>query len=614
LWLDQDGRTMHYLWCNEQGHPVSRFSWEHGYRQESIIGVPRPMPYTDAPRIWFVENSLQAIALQYIMEEPVYIRPHDRGMDWIDYGQLLRGKTAVLLMGDDRGEWRYSFHPFIKYLQEVNVQVKSISSMPVTGGKSLPKWLLDNPSHKTALLEAVERERANQTVAFDKATYQSFISREKSERLYFPQDHKGGMFWYGTGEGEFVHSHPFNILEDKEVKDIYNIDASIHEDPGIRLTKSDVFNIDRSSRQLTPKNTFNSLKSLILDHIYLEQPQTASLIGLWIMGGYVYKLFNAYGYLHLHGSKGTGKTTFLELITKCGFNGLLESQSTRASVIQQVHKLGCTLGLDEFESHSKGTGTEYTHMINVGYKEGGSYRKMTGKNSTTYNLYSPKALASIDPIVAPALSSRVIPISMRKMRNHNDITLWEPDAPEVHNRIKLIRRGCYALGLYHHKGIQKYYRRISSSIDLPSGGALSGRKRQLISPLLSMARLVDINGPQRAEEELLKAVEFAWYPNLKEKQKREKMLANLLQQWSRDPEFDGYDVKEGFVWIDNKRWIYTDLAVESGGKDSLLVWFEQFPGIKKGQKHIPGAGTRGCTAFPEDLKIAGKEFRKWFSV
>ncbi|WP_445666765.1 hypothetical protein [Fodinibius sp. AD559] len=613
LWLDQDGRTLHYLWRSEIGHPVSRFSWQHGSRRETIVGVPRIGPCPDAPRVWFVENPLQAKLLQYILEEPVYVRPHDSGLDWIDYERLLQGKTAVLLIGDERGEWEYSFHPFIKCLQDLDTQVKSIHTMPLTKGKLLTKWLMDNPSHKDTLLDTVQRERANQTVAFDKDTYQSFISGDKSEALYFPQHHKGGMFWYGTAEGTVVHSHPFNILEEQEVQDIYNIDASIHEDPGIRLTKADVFNIDRSSRQLTPKNTFDSLKSLILDHIYLEHPQTASLVGLWIMGGYVYKLFNAYGYLHLHGNKGAGKTTFLELITKCGFNGLLESQATRASVIQQVHKLGCTLGLDEFESHSKGTGTEYTHMVNVGYKEGGSYRKMTGKNSTTYNLYSPKALASIDPIEAPALSSRVIPIPMRKMPSRQHLNLWEPDAPEIQQRTEMIRRGCYALGLYHHRGIKKFYRRIPSPIELPSGGSLTGRKRQLVAPLLSMARLVDINRSPQVEDQLLKAVELAWYPKLKENQVREEMLANLLKKWNNDPEFGGYDVKEGLVWIDNKCWIDTELATHTGGKDPLLEWFEKFPGIKKGQKHIPGVGTRGCTAFPEDLTIAGKEFRQWFS-
>lgn len=616
LWMDQDGRKWHYIYCSPIGYPVCRYSWEQDSRRVEIVGVPRPR-LVESEKILFVETPLQKEYLQYVLDLPVYIRPTPDMLRWIDYEKLIQGKTVVILKTDEEGTWETSFHPFLKYLQQIDKPLKSIDATLLTGGKSLTRWLSeDEERHVAQLKEVVEETRLNQGTAFDRATYESFISDEQSTALYFPLDVKRGLFWYGTAEGSFVHSCPLNILSGKKLKSLYNLDNKISKDTGIRLSKKDILNVASSGSGHSPFSTFDSLRNLMNDHIYFAHDSLPTLVALWVMGGYVFKLFNAYPYLHVRGRKGTGKTTMLEIITSCGFNGLLESQATRASVIQQIDRLGCTLCLDEFESHSKGTGNQYVQMINAGYKQSGTYRKMSGTTSTTYNVYCPKVLASIDPIEIPALRSRTIPIRSKEKPTSVHLTPWDPGRSEILLRVNFIRRGCYALGLYHHEAIQRNHRLIPSVIELPSRINLEARQHELVSPLLAIAWLVDRNRDSNVEEDLLKAIQFCWHPGLEQQQRREQLLAEELVKWNDSPSFKEkreYRSYKGKIAINNECWEGTPLAKELGGKDQVLTWLLKEWNLKKEAVHMSAYDTnKSCTLFPTDLKIADKKFSEWF--
>lgn len=613
LWTKHDGSILSMMELSSIGQPICRTEWMVGQRDEAIYGVPRVQKAPEAKRVWFTENQLDATVLHQKINEPVYLRPSHTMLDWNDYQSSTKGKQVILLMERERGDWEYSSFPFLEKLREWDRDVRVVYIEQLTDSKPLMAWLQiqANLNILTTMIQTSERA---EPVFYDKQTYHEYISRDKISIMYAPQDIVNRRFWYKLSCGEFVHSFPLNVCNSSELIDKFHIQVKGEEDHEIHLTKAQVLNISVSSNQLTPHQTYIRIKRFIDKYIYLDHPEFVSLISLWIMGGYIYQLFPAYAYIHLMGEKNTGKTTMLEIIAGLGFNGILESQSTRAKVVEQVHRLGCTACLDEFESSSIGTGDEYTQMLKGGYKKGGSYSKMAGKGKATrLNTYSPKVLASIDSIGDEALASRTIPVRTVIMPLTKEKIDWNGDDEKVNKHVESIRLGCYALGLYHHKKITRYLRQIPTKIDLPGGGKLTTRKRQIAAPLVAIAQLIDTNQKPMVEQELLTALEISWNQQKAEHIKRENLLAELLRRWNDDTGFESYRWKDQITWIDNACWEGEELTREVGGQSNLLHWFSEFPGVKKKSVHLNSTlGTKSSTGFPDDLKINKKPFRELF--
>jgi len=343
-----------------------------------------------------------------------------------------------------------------------------------------------------------------------------------------------------------------------------------------------------------------------------------TLLALWMMGTYVFSLFNAFPYLHINAAKGSGKTTLLELIVKCSFNGIMASRITSANMIQTVSDTQCTLCLDEFEKNSGGQGDSHTQVLNSGYKRGGNYRRLRGSNTDSMNLYSPKVYASIDPIKAEALASRALRIEMVQKPKHTPILGWDTEDVRVLKRVNEIMSGGYALGLFNHHMIEYLIARMPRQITLPSGMVVDGRDRELIAPLVIMAQLLDLNKSIDAisvEAELYKALEPVLFPDMEEELQRLKILANQLREWNEDPSQLLFELKQEVYWISNKMWDNSRLLTHfEGNKNTLLDWLKSLnDGVQRTAIHISGHGTQSCTGFPQDLILNSKEFREWIS-
>jgi len=427
------------------------------------------------------------------------------------------------------------------------------------------------------------------------------------------------MFWYGCVEGTLVHSIPVNRMRSQQILEKKNLsvdddDMNQMQTEGIRLNNSELMNILSSQSQLTPKRVFLHLKSLIERHVFLPNEHLSSLVALWIIGGYVFKLFQAYGYLRLNGLQDTGKTTLLSIIAECGFNGVLQSQITKASLAETVHYLSATICLDEAEEKSMSAKDEYVQLLKGGYRYDGSYSKMSGKRMRRLNTYSPKAIASIDPLGDEALDSRTITINTLAKPSKITLQKWDLSLGNTKTEVTLARRGGYMFGLYHHKAIERLYRRVPSHISLPSGMRLENRKHQIVAPLIAVAQLIDINGSSEAEESLLKALDSIWNSEYVKSQKSMALLYEQLCQWNKDPSFIEYRVENDMFYLDNILFENTSIAKHLGGQPKVLAWLNTVPDIVKGEIYLKYKKiNRSCSVFPLDLKVHKKTVREIFS-
>src|SRR5690625_6474201 len=93
---------------------------------------------------------------------------------------------------------------------------------------------------------------------------------------------------------------------------------------------------------------------------------------------------------------------------------------------------------------------------------------MSGKNMIQLNVYSPKAIASIDPLGDEALDSRTLTIKTVLKPPKVELQEWDIDIGHRSNEVITVRRGCYAFGLFLRTVDEKMYRNLPKIIKRPS--------------------------------------------------------------------------------------------------------------------------------------------------
>ncbi len=253
-----------------------------------------------------------------------------------------------------------------------------------------------------------------------------------------------------------------------------------------------------------PGQTFSRLLGIVRRHIDFRDPVEAEILAIWCMASYLFPLFTSYPYLHLYGFKGTGKTQTMRLASKLAFNMVLASGITPSATFRLVQSSRCCVGLDEAENLRGARdrdSRELLGLLRAGCKKGAAAIRAEavpdkGLMAIQYDVYSPKMIASIDPI-EDILGSRCISINMLRTEN-----------PEI-GRVELSDNGedwagmrhelyCFALG--HFPEVRQLY------ADEASLRILLNRDHELWLPLFSVAKLLDERG---ADGVLDRLVEYA---------------------------------------------------------------------------------------------------------
>lgn len=117
---------------------------------------------------------------------------------------------------------------------------------------------------------------------------------------------------------------------------------------------------------------FLPIKQTLEAHIDFSTPFLSTLIALWIIGTYIFPIFEAYPYLLVSGTRGSGKSKLLEVIFNLAFNAELTSNTTPSALFRIVGSNLCTVLIDEGEAL---TGNERNqdllYILNAGYKKAG---------------------------------------------------------------------------------------------------------------------------------------------------------------------------------------------------------------------------------------------------
>lgn len=167
----------------------------------------------------------------------------------------------------------------------------------------------------------------------------------------------------------------------------------------------------------TSVNLFAAVRKAYTTYVDYADEMFHDLMALYIMYTYVFRLFDSTGYLHFNGTAASGKSRNLALLDALAFNTVWASSMSAASLYRKLAGSPGTTCIDETEGFEGERGEELRRILNAGYRDGSTVvRTEKGPNDRyipiSYEVYGPKALASINPL-EPVIASRCIVVAMR---------------------------------------------------------------------------------------------------------------------------------------------------------------------------------------------------------
>ncbi len=239
-----------------------------------------------------------------------------------------------------------------------------------------------------------------------------------------------------------------------------------------------------------------------IEHIYYKYSEIKDqawylVLPLWVIGTYLYRLFETYPYLAFEGLKNTGKSKTSRITTRMSFNGIFSVNASEATLYRDIENLRPTFGIDEAEILKDPEKSKSIRAIlNAGYFKGACVlrQEKTSKGefyTRKYGVYSPKLIANIKGL-EDTLESRTIKIIMLRAKTEKGLLL-DTETSEDWNHV---RHMCYCFALCFFKEIREIY------LNDPQVKIANNRFNDLWCPLLSIARFIFLNQNQDKFKEI----------------------------------------------------------------------------------------------------------------
>jgi hypothetical protein len=241
--------------------------------------------------------------------------------------------------------------------------------------------------------------------------------------------------------------------------------------------------------RLDPCELYIAIKTVFETYIEFEDSRVYNFLTLWTIGTYFFHLFNAYPYLYIGGTKQSGKTKLLTLLSLLCHNAIFSNNISTASAFRLIQSGRCTLLMDETEKLiNPERELDFRNMLYAGYKKGALVYR-THKDTLKpepFEVYSPKALANIRG-VEDVLEDRCITIILKRGKNLDIVNREIPLESEVWQQI---RDMLYVFYLSRFNELSELSE-LSEQVNLLEEAGLKQRELELWKPILVLACFFD---------------------------------------------------------------------------------------------------------------------------
>lgn len=252
-----------------------------------------------------------------------------------------------------------------------------------------------------------------------------------------------------------------------------------------RFSKKGILKYLESDSNVDCAKLFEDIRDHLSRFVVPTHPAHPTLISLFIMGTYVFRVFRYFPYLHCRGEKGSAKTLLMDVMAPLAFNGQVAADATAATLYHDIDANGSTWFLDEIDDLKKTS--EKARILKAGFCHSGSVSRQNG-SFKSYSVYSPKVLAGTQNL-DHVLRDRTITIPMVRPLPSEKIEDYVEDKAMLALEESL-RDRLYMFGLDWGPALPEIQQTIRP--DMVCRG-IRYRDQDLWTPLFAVAALIDLN-------------------------------------------------------------------------------------------------------------------------
>lgn len=478
--------------------------------------------------------------------------------------------------------------PILKELAQLNIAkadailrhfIKEHFNLTLDDIASYEKML---KSHRKAFEEIAQRQP-------EKEDLLEMLEQQKEEPpvVHPAQGYAKGVMHFAVRIGEKLCI----ITSDKRLFSFES--ASQH---GIRLKEEHVDTTNFSATGIktflnaSAKINLPELYDKITKHIgkFIIFPNDAylSYVALWVMGTYVFTLFNHYPYVWLNAMKDSGKTSLMKILAPIAFNGTLITNPTGPVLFRDISNNLVCMFIDEvedFTGRDKDKNKDVFDVLNQGYGKSGAVKRVEkpaeGKfKVATFSPYAPKMFASINDI-EDTLKDRTVPIRILRKKNTEKTKRYK-GSPATQEIEREIRDELYMFALVYAFGIFESYNAEDEEA-IAGIEDLNNRELDIWEPIFLLANIIDY---ERGTKELtlkMKTLSKEVGKDKKEDSRSDDEMCKILSLIK--PMFE--DVLP--FSKDNGIYFYeVDKVLEYFKKDEEFAWLENSSSLTRRLKRI----------------------------
>lgn len=398
-----------------------------------------------------------------------------------------------------RHELPKALEPVLAYLAQVDDEIAAKSMLEQDMRKHFSFSAAELAPYKARLVKLREKVKRDRDAA-DRAS-RSDTPLLPEEAVEVNELHNGVSYVNGNLWFQFLIQRPEKIVDPKthiekmvKVTEVWYIasdrtfkkrDAQKIEDDiiidntpvGIRLnrweTAKKVPNSVEAWRTKTedvdPAKTYRAIRALLEEYLWFK-PEVSDayfdLLTCWTFMTYWTPIFDTVGYLFLHASPRSGKTTTMTILAHLAYEAELMGDVSGSALFRKIEGSRGAMLLDEMEKLASEefakTGDAINQVLLTGYKRTGNTQRtdldMKTETTTgvqTFSTFCPKVIANTQGIRVQTIRDRSIELEL--LRSDHRIPQFNERRHEKMGTFRAIRNDLYTIALKYADAISEVY-------------------------------------------------------------------------------------------------------------------------------------------------------------
>lgn len=375
--------------------------------------------------------------------------------------------AKAMLEEDVKKHFKLAAGEIAPYRQKLQKMREKVRREAAAADRAARSETPDLPENATAL-----QELHNGVSYVDGNLWFQFLI-QKPQKIIDEKSHteklvKSTEVWYIASDRVFKNRAAQKI-EDEIVIDNTPVGIRLNRWETARSSPNSIEAWRKKEEQVSPAETFRKIRSLLETYLWFKdevRDQYFDLLTCWTFMTYWTPVFDTVGYLFLHASPRSGKTTTMTILAHIAYEAELMGDVSGSSLFRKIEGSRGAMLLDEMEKLASEefakTGDAINQVLLTGYKRTGNTQRtdldMKTETTTgvqTFSTFCPKIIANTQGIKVQTIRDRSIELEL--LRSDHRIPQFNERRHEKMGTFTAIRNELYCIALKYVDQIAEIY-------------------------------------------------------------------------------------------------------------------------------------------------------------